>query len=383
MTNGLKVYYLPLLTFYNGVTLPTMLASLPLIRQIFIRDKVDIVHGHSAFSTLAHEAMAIGRLMGLKAVFTDHSLFGFADSSAILTNKLLQISLAGCNHCICVSKVGKENTILRAGIDENKVSVIRNAIDTTLFKPDLSKWDQNRKIDNKIIIVVMCRLVYRKGVDLLPEIIRRICEKYKNVHFLIGGEGPKRLILEEVREKHFLHERVVMLGKLNQCEVRDTLVKGDIFLNTSLTEAFCMAIVEAAACGLQVVSTNVGGIREVLSPEMIFLAEPSVDDIFANLEKAIKRHESWSKKDVEKCHSYVMEQYKWDDVAIQTVNEVYNKVRNESPLPIGQLLQRYGKCGKVGGPLFVLLFTLCHLFLMFLDWYIPIELIDIAPPYNL
>ena len=42
------------------------------------------------------------------------------------------------------------------------------------------------------------------------------------------------------------------------------LLRGRIFLNTSLTEAFCMALVEAAAAGLLVVSTRVGGVPEVL-----------------------------------------------------------------------------------------------------------------------
>ena len=54
------------------------------------------------------------------------------------------------------------------------------------------------------------------------------------------------------------------------------LVQGNIFLNTSLTEAFCIAIVEAASCGLQVVSTRVGGIPEVLPPDLIILATPTV-----------------------------------------------------------------------------------------------------------
>ena len=42
----------------------------------------------------------------VQAVFTDHSLNGFADISAILTNKLLEITLSGVNHCICVSHTG-------------------------------------------------------------------------------------------------------------------------------------------------------------------------------------------------------------------------------------------------------------------------------------
>lgn len=50
----------------------------------------------------------------------------------------------------------------------------------------------------------------------------------------------------------FLISRVRLLGALEHQDVRNVLVQGHIFLNTSLTEAFCMAIVEAASCGLQV-----------------------------------------------------------------------------------------------------------------------------------
>ena len=53
-------------------------------------------------------------------------------------------------------------------------------------------------------------------------------------------------------------------------------MKGHIFLNTSLTEAFCIAIVEAASCGLLVVSTRVGGVPEVLPQQMIRMAKPDV-----------------------------------------------------------------------------------------------------------
>lgn len=83
-----------------------MVANLPILRNIMLRERVEVIHGHSAFSALAHEAMTVGRLLGLRVVFTDHSLFGFADLSAVLTNKLLQITLSNSNHCICVSHTG-------------------------------------------------------------------------------------------------------------------------------------------------------------------------------------------------------------------------------------------------------------------------------------
>lgn len=71
-----------------------------------------------------------------KVVFTDHSLFGFADLSAVITNKLLEICLSTCNHCICVSHIGKENTVLRAKVPKKNVSVIPNAVDTAHFTPN-------------------------------------------------------------------------------------------------------------------------------------------------------------------------------------------------------------------------------------------------------
>lgn len=57
----------------------------------------------------------------------------------MITNKFIQISLADCNHCICVSHIGKENTVLRAKVNSKRVSVIPNAVDTYCFTPDPSQ----------------------------------------------------------------------------------------------------------------------------------------------------------------------------------------------------------------------------------------------------
>lgn len=100
-----------------------------------------------------------------------------------------------------------------------------------------------------VTIVILSRLVYRKGMDLLVAIIPRICERFPTAQFLIAGEGPKRIDLEQMREKHNLQSRVLMMGPCRHSEIRSVLTRGQIFLNTSLTEAFCMAILEATCCG--------------------------------------------------------------------------------------------------------------------------------------
>lgn len=176
MTGGLKVYYIPLRPFFNQSTFPTLYGTLPIIRTILIRERINIVHGHQTFSSLCHHALMHARIMGYKVVFTDHSLNGFADLGSIHMNKVLQFTLADVSQAICVSHTSKENTVLRSGLSPEKVFVIPNAVDTAMFKPALE-----RPKGFEIVIVVISRLVYRKGADLLVEVIPEVCRLHPNV----------------------------------------------------------------------------------------------------------------------------------------------------------------------------------------------------------
>ena len=91
--------------------------------------------------------------------------------------------------------------------------------------------------------------------------------------------------LEELRERLFLYDRVDIRGMVPHSRVASVLSEADVFLNTALTEAFCIAIVEAARLGLLVVSTDVGGVPEVLPDHLVTLAKPEVSDICQTLMK--------------------------------------------------------------------------------------------------
>ena len=101
------------------------------------------------------------------------------------------------------------------------------------------------------------------------------------MHFIVGGDGPKMYLLEEMIDKYNIANKVELLGNLPHAKVRDVLCRGHIFLNASLTEAFCIAILEAASCGLLCVSTNVGGVPEVLPPNMVFFAPAKAKPLIA------------------------------------------------------------------------------------------------------
>lgn len=385
MTSGLKVYYLPIKVFYNQCILPTMICNLPIFRNIYIREQIQIVHGHSAFSALAHEAMQIAILMGIRTVFTDHSLFGFADLSAVVTNKFLQISLANVNHCICVSHTGKENTVLRARVRASNVSVIPNAVNSFQFTPNPVK--RAGRETNTITIVVVSRLVYRKGIDLLAGILPHFKQR-RDVNFIIGGDGPKRELLEEIRERNNMQDQITMLGALDHADVRDVLSCGHIFLNTSLTEAYCMAIVEACSVGLHIVSTRVGGVPEVLPESLnVILTQPDVGSLVEALDMSIERvmrhrRGAVAKDEIAcpfKTNQVVSQLYNWTDVACRT-EKIYKKILDEPKKPMKEVLRNVGE--KSGVYLFLLVLQLCSFLLRIMEWIQPVKIIDICYDYN-
>lgn len=73
-----------------------------------------------------------------------------------------------------------------------------------------------------VTIVIVSRLVYRKGVDLMAGVISRL-KDIPNVNFIIGGDGPKRDLLEETRERANMQDRVQMLGALEHSKVKPYL----------------------------------------------------------------------------------------------------------------------------------------------------------------
>ncbi|KMT18083.1 hypothetical protein BVRB_2g032740 [Beta vulgaris subsp. vulgaris] len=374
MTNGLKVYYVPWKPLFMQSVLPTFSGTLPIMRTIFVREKISLVHGHQAFSTLCHEALMHARTMGYKVVFTDHSLYGFADVGSIHMNKVLQFTLADATQAICVSHTSKENTVLRSGIPAEKVYVIPNAVDTAMFKPAPERLPQDQ-----IVIVVISRLVYRKGADLLVEVIPEVCRLHPNVRFIIGGDGPKRVRLEEMREKHSLQDRVEMLGAVPHAQVRSVLISGHIFLNSSLTEAFCIAILESASCGLLTVSTRVGGVPEVLPDDMIVLAEPDPRDMVQAVGKAIT---ILPIIDPQAMHLRMKRLYSWHDVAKRT-ERVYEWALKCADQNLLERLSRYLACGAWAGKLFCLVMIINYLFWCFLKLWQPEEEIEEAPDVEL
>ncbi|KAJ8501740.1 hypothetical protein ONZ45_g12030 [Pleurotus djamor] len=320
--------------------------------------------------------------MGIRTVFTDHSLFGFEDAASILTNKLLAGTLRNVDAVICVSHTGRENTVLRGQLYEHddqahprrmivnrNVYVIPNALVGERFKP----FDIQRSPD-EVVIVVVARLAYRKGIDLLVAAAPRICSAFPQVKFIIGGDGPKLIDILQMRERHRLQDRIELLGPVRPNDVCEVLNRGTIFLSTSLTESFGIAIVEAACAGLYVVATRVGGVSEVLPEDMISFANPDADDLFRAVSEAITIV-SQGKHDPFSAHERVKMFYNWDDVTERT-ELVYEAAINAPQIDLLQRIHRTMQLGPFAGPIYTIILIVDCLFFLFLEWWMPREDLD-------
>jgi glycosyltransferase involved in cell wall biosynthesis len=153
----------------------------------------------------------------------------------------------------------------RIPIPSNRVAVIPNPVDVDDFlirsqaAPE-HPWLQHK---DQPVIVSLGRLVKRKNYPLLLQALAIVRSQLK-VKLIILGEGPERKHLEEVIAKLGLQECVSLPGHV--ANPWSNIAKADVFVMSSLDEAFCLALVEAMACGVPVISTDAigGGPRSIL-----------------------------------------------------------------------------------------------------------------------
>ncbi|KAL3137234.1 hypothetical protein ABBQ32_006784 [Trebouxia sp. C0010 RCD-2024] len=206
-----------------------------------------------------------------------------------------------------------------------------------------------------------------------------MCHRHPQVDFIIGGGGPKAKLLQKMISEEGLESRVHMVGPVPHEKARDLLVRGDIFINASLTEAFCMAIVEAAAAGLMVVSTAVGGVPEVLPGRMVVMAEPNPDSLLAALEEAVQRvHTVDPMLQHQQVHSF----YNWPRIAARTEKVYTAAIACKRDDDMMGRFCRYYKCGTWFGKICCCVAAVMHLYWYWLEQRYPRANIDIAIDFS-
>lgn len=162
---------------------------------------------------------------------------------------------------------------------------------------------------------------YDKGAEYLVQAIPSIIQHYKNLKVKFIGDGPQLPLLQEEVRANNITNNVEFLGELKS---RHTLLRHlqetSIFVLPSICDVFPVAIVEAMAVGLPIISTTVGGISECLDDSCGILVEPARPDLLADaimrlLSDVTLRHNMGQQARVK-----AVANYDWDIAASRTLN---------------------------------------------------------------
>lgn len=198
---------------------------------------------------------------------------------------------------VAVSHAVKDSLVV-AGVSDNKVFVIHNCIALNRFDPDRIDSHEVRKelgIDvSDIVLGAVGKLHRGKGVYDLLYAFSGLTKKYRFLKLLFVGSGPERENLEREAERLFIRGKVIFTGV--RADVERMYAAVDLFvLPSTCVEAFGMGIIEAMAMRKPVIGSAIGGIPEIISHGLngILVPPKNVDSLSEAIAGYIENKEAF------------------------------------------------------------------------------------------
>lgn len=273
---GFDVWYLRYLSFPGVLKsldgLFMALGAYRRLRQLQRQGRLDLIDAHFGYPD-GYAAVLLGRWLRVPVTITMRGTEDRHSRAAGLLPRL-RTALLGCQQVFSVSAALKQVAV-NLGVPADKVEVVGNGVDAHKFHP-LDRADCRRALGlpaDAPVLISVGGLVERKGfhrvIEALPELIRH----YPGlVYLIVGGpsaEGNNRAELEAQVARLGLIDHVRFLGTRRPEELSTVLSAADVFVLATRMEGWANVFLEAMACGLPVVTTDVGGNREVVCrPEL-------------------------------------------------------------------------------------------------------------------
>jgi glycosyltransferase involved in cell wall biosynthesis len=220
------------------------------------------------------------------------------------------------------------NELIKYRIDPSKIYLIYNAIDANgdqILNLKQTLIERLSLPSDSILIVTAGRFVWAKGYDDLVDAFKLIAKQNSNVYCLIAGDGELYLKLKTKIETNGLNGRVILLGQISRDEVLSLVKACDIFVMSSRSEGTPMVLLEAASLKKPILSTNVGGIPELLkNEEECLLVPPGNLNAFANSLKRILSDKQLSERLARAAYLRVTQDFSIGNQVRDTV-AVYNQ----------------------------------------------------------
>lgn len=169
--------------------------------------------------------------------------------------------------------------MVERGVDEGRAEVCYLGVETARYRPDPDTRAAVRKeigvMEHTPVLLFAGRLCPQKQPDVLALTLGMLQRKSVQFECWVAGDGPDRERLRRLLRAQGVGDQVRLLGEQSPEEVRRLMTAADLLFLPSRYEGIALVLYEAMACGLPVVTANVGGQRELVTPSVGVLIEPS------------------------------------------------------------------------------------------------------------
>jgi glycogen(starch) synthase len=241
-------------------------------------------------------------------------------------SKLEAESAKNATLTVTISEYSRRKIMQLYGVDEAKIRIVSNGVDTQRFKPSEGCESMKRQIgmDNKLCVLFVGRLIPRKGLQYLVEAAKQIVKEFSQTMFLIAGNGPLLNSLVSYLEKMNLKGKFVFLGDVSERALPALYSCADVFVLPSIQEGLGIALLEAQATAKPIVAFDVGGVGDaVLNKETGLLVKPDSGELANAIMKLLA---SWSLREKmgRRGREFVVDNFSWDFCA-QKMLQVYHE----------------------------------------------------------
>jgi len=195
--------------------------------------------------------------------------------------------LADADRLVAVSEF-TAGQLVAAGISRDRIAVVANGVDAAAFAGgDGEAVRRSMGLDRRMVLLTVCRIVARKGIDVVVEALPRILEAHPGTTYLVCGEGPDRPRLEALAGRLGVDGAVRFMGRVDHAGLASVYAACDVFVMPARSEpgdveGFGLTYLEAAAAGKPVVGSTEGGAAEAVIPGVTgLLVDPRSPDAVA------------------------------------------------------------------------------------------------------
>jgi len=254
---------------------PKIILSFLKLKGFIRKYKIELAHSNSRTTQVL--GCLVSRASGIAHISTCHGFF-----KARFWRRLFP---CWGDKVIAISEEVRRHLIKDFAVDEKKIALIHSGVDIEKFKiPCLSGRQENSNIKNEKkkelglgqgpVIGIIARLSEEKGHIYLIQAMKIILERVPAAQLLIAGRGRVQEKLELLVKELGIDRSVFFIPQIQ--DTSRVLPALDLFVLPSLKEGLGLALMEAMACGLPVVGSNIGGIKSLIKDGICgLLVEPA------------------------------------------------------------------------------------------------------------